>query len=106
MRRYAILPILAAAALSVAVADAKQKPDLRAQVFAAESSFAQTLAARDLTAFGGYVAQEAVFFGGRSVMRRARPGAAFEVPKALLVAARGGGASRVRRAGARSPTAA
>lgn len=70
MRRYSILiPILAAAALSFTAADAKQKPDLRAQVFAAESSFAQTLAARDLTAFERYVSKEAVFFGGRDVMR-------------------------------------
>ena len=70
MRRYAVvIPILAAAALSFTAADAKQKPDLRAQVFAAESSFAQTLAARDLTAFERYVSKEAVFFGGRDVMR-------------------------------------
>lgn len=70
MRRVAILIlVLAAAVCSFVAADAKQKPDLNAQVFAAESSFAQTLAARDLTAFERHVSQEAVFFGGRDVMR-------------------------------------
>jgi len=58
-----------AAVVTTAAADAKTKPDPRSQVFAAESSFAYTMAARDLKAFGSYVAPDAVFFGHRGVMR-------------------------------------
>lgn len=43
-------------------------PDLAHQVFAAESSFAATLANRDIDAFAEFVAPEAVFFG-RSAIR-------------------------------------
>lgn len=43
-------------------------PDLARQVFVAESSFAATMAKRDLKAFGEFVAPEAVFFG-RTTMR-------------------------------------
>jgi len=68
MRRFAVAAVLGVALLSFTVAEGKPKPDLKAQVFAAESSFAQTMAARDLTAFGTYVAKEAIFFGGRGVM--------------------------------------
>jgi ketosteroid isomerase-like protein len=42
---------------------------LTRQVFAAESSFAATMANRDPIAFGRFVAPEAVFFGRSSVMR-------------------------------------
>jgi len=55
--------------LFIVTADAKTKPDLRGQVFAAESTFAATMAARDLKAFEGFVAPDAVFFGRRGVMR-------------------------------------
>jgi ketosteroid isomerase-like protein len=55
--------------LSIVTADAKPKSDPRSQVFAAESSFAATMAARDLKAFETYVATEAVFFGRHGVMR-------------------------------------
>ncbi|HKW50180.1 MAG TPA: nuclear transport factor 2 family protein [Candidatus Eisenbacteria bacterium] len=61
--------IAAGLVLSIVSADAKTKPDPRGQVFAAESSFAATMAARDLKAFGSYVAPDAVFFGRRGVMR-------------------------------------
>lgn len=37
--------------------------DLARQVFAAESSFAATMAHRDIDAFAGFLAPEAVFFG-------------------------------------------
>lgn len=63
MYRTVFTLIMAASLLAIVSADAKPKPDLRAQVFAAESSFAATLAARDLDAFGSYVASEAIFFG-------------------------------------------
>ena len=39
------------------------------QVFAAESSFAATMANRDSTAFAAFIAPEAIFFGEKSVMR-------------------------------------
>ena len=42
---------------------------LTRQVFAAESSFAATMANRDSTAFATFVAPEAIFFGEKSVMR-------------------------------------
>jgi ketosteroid isomerase-like protein len=42
---------------------------LTRQVFAAESSFAATMASRDSTAFATFVAPDAIFFGEKSVMR-------------------------------------
>ncbi len=42
---------------------------LARQVFAAESSFAASLANRDTAAFAALVSPEAVFFGDKSVMR-------------------------------------
>ena len=39
------------------------------EVFVAESSFAATMARRDLQAFGEFVSPEAVFFGDTSTMR-------------------------------------
>lgn len=49
-----------------------QSPPLAAlarQVFAAESSFAASLARRDTAAFAALVSPEAVFFGDKSAMR-------------------------------------
>jgi ketosteroid isomerase-like protein len=42
---------------------------LTRQVFAAESSFAATMANRDSSAFAAFIAPEAIFFGEKSVMR-------------------------------------
>jgi ketosteroid isomerase-like protein len=42
---------------------------LTRQVFAAESSFAATMASRDSIAFATFVAPEAIFFGEKSVLR-------------------------------------
>jgi ketosteroid isomerase-like protein len=68
--RFTILGIMAlAVALTIVPAGAKTKPDPRSQVFAAESTFAATMGARDLKAFGTHVAPDAVFFGRRGVMR-------------------------------------
>ena len=48
----------------------RQDPEaLTRQVFAAESAFAQTLAARDSQAFATYVALDAVFVGRRATLR-------------------------------------
>ena len=46
-----------------------QEAALVRQVFAAESSFAATMANRDSVAFATFVAPEAVFFGQQSVLR-------------------------------------
>ena len=43
--------------------------ELSRQVFAAESSFAASFARRDVAGFAGYLAPEAVFFGGQSPAR-------------------------------------
>jgi ketosteroid isomerase-like protein len=50
------------------VAGATSNAELQAQVRAAETAFAKTMADRDQAAFAGYVADEAVFFG-RGVLR-------------------------------------
>jgi ketosteroid isomerase-like protein len=50
------------------VAGAASNAELQAQVRAAETAFAKTMADRDQAAFAGYVADEAVFFG-RGVLR-------------------------------------
>jgi ketosteroid isomerase-like protein len=64
--------------LSAAVAVASVSPTLlaqapsaalRKQVFAAESSFAASMAKRDFDAFASHVSPEAIFFGDTTVMR-------------------------------------
>lgn len=45
---------------------------LKRQVFAAESSFAASMAQRDLEAFASHVSSEAIFFGDTVVMRGKR----------------------------------
>ena len=77
----ALTALVAVLALAPAGAEVRSeiKPDLSAvsaaqmsrtrQIFAAESSFAYTMAVRDHKAFGSFVAAEAIFFGGRGVMR-------------------------------------
>jgi ketosteroid isomerase-like protein len=69
MRSTILMIVALAVALTIVSADAKTRSDPRSEVFAAESSFAATMAARDLKAFGTYVAKEAVFFGRRGAMR-------------------------------------
>ena len=44
-------------------------PALTRQVFAAESSFAATMAARDSVAFARFIASDAIFFGEKNVLR-------------------------------------
>jgi ketosteroid isomerase-like protein len=68
MRRLVtVLPmILLAPALH---AQAAGSAALVRQVFAAESTFAASMATRDTAAFARLVADEAVFFGQKSVMR-------------------------------------
>ena len=55
----------------VAVAQGQSRDQLARQVTQAESSFAATLANRDPAAFGGFVAEEAIFFGQQPLRGRA-----------------------------------
>jgi ketosteroid isomerase-like protein len=48
---------------------AEVQPDLRGQVITAETAFARTMATRDFKSFGEFVAEEAIFFGGRGAHR-------------------------------------
>jgi ketosteroid isomerase-like protein len=66
----AVLAALSATTLLAGAASGQAAPNaLTRQVFAAESSFAATMANRDSTAFAAFVAPDAVFFGEKSVMR-------------------------------------
>lgn len=75
MRRVVLAVVVLVTVLALVSENAEtktntgSKPDLRAQVFAAESSFAHTLAARDIEAFGSFVATDAIFFGRSGAMR-------------------------------------
>lgn len=60
---------LAAVLLAATVLSAQAPPELARQVFAAESSFAATMAARDTAAFARHLAAEAIFFGDKSALR-------------------------------------
>ena len=53
---------------AVVQAQAQNRQALAREVFAAESAFAQTLAARDSQAFATYVAVDAVFFGRQGTL--------------------------------------
>lgn len=64
-------PHLAASAL-MACAALSAEPladDAREQVAATERAFARTMAERDLTAFAGFIAEDAVFFSGERTLR-------------------------------------
>lgn len=56
---------------SAAAAGAPTHDDLVAQVRDAETAFAATMAARDHAAFGTFIAEEAIFFGGHGPLRGA-----------------------------------
>jgi ketosteroid isomerase-like protein len=65
----AALSALAVLVTSALPGQAARAAALTRQVFAAESSFAATLANRDTAAFAALVSPEAVFFGEKTVMR-------------------------------------
>lgn len=67
-RGLAVLAVAGALPWTVA-AQSPGRSVLAQQVFAAESAFAHTLAARDTQAFGGYVASDAIFFDGKNATR-------------------------------------
>lgn len=62
---------LAVVALLIAASTlgAQQRSPIAQQVFAAESSFAASMANRDTAAFAALVAPDAIFFGGRQPSR-------------------------------------
>lgn len=57
------------AALTLVSMPAAAKSDPTGDVFAAESSFAHTMAARDLKGFESFLADEGIFFGGKGPIR-------------------------------------
>ena len=62
--------LFAALLLTAAAAAAQSSLEARsAEVFAAERSFARTMAERDFAAFGRYVAADCVFFSGNTALR-------------------------------------
>ena len=82
MKRFVIVGIVACLALGAGAARAADAPpkgptsaaptagrDLVSEVRASERAFAKTMADRDLASFGGYVAEEGVFFGGKGPLR-------------------------------------
>ena len=71
MRRSLLLGIFTAAGIAAPVSSGAQTA-LKRQVFAAESSFAASMARRDLEAFASHLSPEAVFFGDTTVMRGKR----------------------------------
>jgi ketosteroid isomerase-like protein len=66
MNRFAAFIL---ALLPVAAAAMEAPASARDQVWATELAFARTMAVRDLRAFGEFIADEAVFFAGKSVLR-------------------------------------
>jgi ketosteroid isomerase-like protein len=69
MRAAYLIPVAVTLFLLPRTADCQNREELASEVRAAEMAFAATMAERDLEAFLSYVAEEAVFFGGRSAMR-------------------------------------
>lgn len=67
--RHALFLVAAATAGFAATLDAQAQSSLTQQVFAAESSFAASMAKRDFAAFGTHISPEAIFFGDTAVMR-------------------------------------
>jgi ketosteroid isomerase-like protein len=70
VRAIVIVALTAVMTLGFAARASCQTSDqLTAQVRAAESAFAKTMADRDYTAFASFVAEEALFFNNQSVLR-------------------------------------
>ena len=69
MRMPLASALVALALATCASAKAATTAELAAQVRAAETAFAKSMADRDHAAFAAHVADEAVFFGGRGVLR-------------------------------------
>lgn len=70
MKRSTVLATLFLLALAPQAGHAASaKRDLATEVRDSERAFAKTMADRDLKSFGGYVAEEGVFFGGKGPLR-------------------------------------
>ncbi len=69
VRKATILAVLAFSLVVAGPGECETTAELAAQVRAAETAFAATMAGRDLAAFGSFVADEALFFGRRGVLR-------------------------------------
>lgn len=69
--RHSILLAVATVSFSTPLLGQAQT-SLKRQVFSAESSFAASMARRDLEAFASHVSPEAIFFGDTTVMRGKR----------------------------------
>ena len=72
MKRLIFLVAAAALSLPALLQGQVQNASLKRQVFVAESSFAASMARRDLDAFAELLSTEAVFFGDTTVMRGKR----------------------------------
>jgi ketosteroid isomerase-like protein len=72
MQRPILLAAVATASLTAPLPCQAQSASLKRQVFVAESSFAASMARRDLEAFAAFVSPEAVFFGDTTVLRGKR----------------------------------
>jgi ketosteroid isomerase-like protein len=69
MRLPYLVPLTLLSVSRVVQTQVSDRQALAQQVLAAESAFAQTLAARDSQAFATYVALDAVFFGRQGPLR-------------------------------------
>jgi ketosteroid isomerase-like protein len=72
MPRFTFLIAVVAAGFCMPVSAQTSTATLKRQVFAAESSFAASMAKRDLEAFASHVSPEAIFFADTTVMRGKR----------------------------------
>jgi ketosteroid isomerase-like protein len=69
MHRILVLAGIATSFVQHSLAGQTPDPALRREVFAAESSFAASMARRDLKAFAALVSPEAVFFSDSAALR-------------------------------------
>jgi ketosteroid isomerase-like protein len=70
MRKMLLLALASSALLSFVPVRAQRAPvDTAAEVRAAETAFAKSMTDRNLAGFTALLADEAVFFGGKGVMR-------------------------------------
>jgi ketosteroid isomerase-like protein len=69
MRRPILLSLAVLAMVSAGAARGESNEELSRQARAAETGFAKSMASRDPAAFATYISEEAVFFGGKGVLR-------------------------------------
>jgi ketosteroid isomerase-like protein len=69
MKTLRLLICGAIACLAVQPAWGGSREELTAQVRAAETGFARSMAERDTASFAGFIAEETVFFGSKDVLR-------------------------------------